>query len=604
MIIPIELRFKVDKDSKSAFRTNKTIKSHDVNSIEFHITIEGLELTDNYTAKILSIFHTSKSQVNMDCEIVEGKIIYKPDTNLISRHEHVTNYVYVYHNNQSLDVREFIYVVDLSKIDETSLEVKEVYDQSYADLLADFEQALNDYKDNLPQADSVRAEIDVVLNQFEVDSQAKLSQYDTTAQQVITDNQTAFNLAESVRQDEFDTSQSERQESYDQFQSLINEAESSRVQAEGQRESAESSRVSAETVRVMSESERENTEGSRERSEGERKANEEARELAEDERENAEVQRKTDHANRSAELAGKADKVVLKNLVENGDFSINEISSNFIISTSLQESATINDGKLVLKPKTFAWNNNITIDFPKNIGDIIYCRFTIDSPIATHVDWRAGGVARETPYGPGESTISFVNTVSSDASYMYLYTQDFTEDMLIKLDNVKAINLTQTFGAGNEPTKDEMDELIKVTGYIDDEYTLNNKEMLGYLMREFSDKHTTEWITPTLLNGVTGEVRYRINAVNQLELAGAISVPTDFKYTQQIFTFIDKSYIPLRISHSDTSNLYADRCMKFRIPIDGDDSVLCSISRYNDSFYVGSYAPGKRLHINLVVPLF
>ena len=319
MIIPIELRFKADKGSKSAFRTEKTIKSHDVNSVEFHISIEGLELTDNHTAKILSVFHSSKSQANVDCEIVEGKIIYKPDTKLISRHEHVTNYVYVYNGNQSLDVREFIYVADLSKIDETSLEVKEVYDQSYANLLADFEQALEDYKLNLPQADSVRAEIDEVLNKFSEDSQAKLSQYDTDAQQVITDNQTAFNLAESMRQEDFDTSQSEkqqqfddaqttRQESYDQTQSLINEAEESRVQAEGNRDSAETIRKANESDRVMAENERENNEEARELSEGERKANEEARELAEDERENAEAQRKIDHANRSAELASKANK--------------------------------------------------------------------------------------------------------------------------------------------------------------------------------------------------------------------------------------------------------------------------------------------------------
>src|SRR5699024_2063587 len=172
MIIPIELRFKADKDSKSVFRTEKTIKSHDVNSVEFHISIEGLELTDNHTAKILSVFHSSKSQANVDCEIIEGKIIYKPDTSLISMHEHVTSYVYVYNGNQSLDVREFIYVVDLSKIDETSLEVKEVYDQLYANLLADFEQALEDYKDSLPQVDSVRASIDKIQHTFREDSKS------------------------------------------------------------------------------------------------------------------------------------------------------------------------------------------------------------------------------------------------------------------------------------------------------------------------------------------------------------------------------------------------------------------------------------------------
>ena len=354
MIIPIELRFEADKDSKSAFRTNQTIKSHDINSVEFHISIDGLELTDNHTAKILSIFHSSKSQANVDCEILEGKIIYKPDTSLISRHEHVTNYVYVYKDNQSLDVREFIYTVDLSKIDETSLEVKEVYDQSYADLLADFEQALSDYKDSLPQADSVRADIDEILTQFSEDSQAKLSQYDTDAQQVITDNQTAFDLAESVRQEDFDTSQSARQESYDQTQSLINEAESSRVQAEGQRESAELSRVSAESNRASAEADRVLAENERQTNETERQTtfetneserdgtfnaneatrqgNESTRQQAETQREsaesirvNAEAQRKIDHANRSAELAGKANKkqedwitVPLLNGVEHG----------------------------------------------------------------------------------------------------------------------------------------------------------------------------------------------------------------------------------------------------------------------------------------------
>src|SRR5574344_1550539 len=118
MIIPIELSFKADKDTRLAFSTNKTIKSHDVNSVEFHISIDGLDLTNNHTAKILSIFHSSKSQVNTDCEIVDGKIIYKPDTKLISMYEPVTNYVYVYNNNQSLDVCAFTYTVDLSKIDE------------------------------------------------------------------------------------------------------------------------------------------------------------------------------------------------------------------------------------------------------------------------------------------------------------------------------------------------------------------------------------------------------------------------------------------------------------------------------------------------------
>lgn len=380
MIIPIELRFKADKDSKSAFRTDKTIKSHDVNSVEFHISIDGLELTDNHTAKILSIFHSSKSQANVDCEIVEGKIIYKPDTNLISRHEHVTNYVYVYKGNQSLDVREFIYIVDLSKIDETSLEVKEVYDQSYADLLADFEQALNDYKDNLPQADSVRADIDEVLNQFSEDGQAKLS--------------------------------------------LVDEAEESRVQAEGQRESSESSRVSAETTRV----------------------------LAEGERENAEAQRKIDHANKSAELAGKADKVVLKNLASTPmevpyveDFE-GETSDVWYASIKARY-IRYNSGRTRLTLRDYGNSNNATV---VNLTSQVSENF---ESYSVQADGKINGTR-------------------------LIISSDLSPDLEVDIKNLIVLNLTETFGTGNEPTKEEMDELIKVTGYIDGEYALNNKEVL------------------------------------------------------------------------------------------------------------------------------
>ena len=277
--------------------------------------------------------------------------------------------------------------------------------------------------------------------------------------------QTTFETAEQSRQTTFEANESERD-------STFNANETIRQAQELEREEAEATR---QTIFDGNEAIRFETFNANEAT---RQGNEEARELAENERENAESQRKIDHVNRSAELAGKADKVVINNVIENGDFSINEISSNFIISTSLQESATINDGKLVLKPKTFTWNNYIQIDFTQNIGDKIYCRFTIDSPISTKVDWRVGGVSNPISYGPGESTISFVKTVHSIKNFMYLYTQDFTPTMLIKLDNVEAINLTQTFGEGNEPTKEEMDELIKVTGYIDGGYALNNKEML------------------------------------------------------------------------------------------------------------------------------
>lgn len=502
MIIPIELRFKADKGSKSAFRTEKTIKSHDRNSIEFHITIDGLELTGNHTAKILSLFHSSESQVNVDCEIIEGKIIYKPDTNLITRHEHVTSYVYVYHNNQSFDVREFIYIVDLSKIDETSLEVKEVYDQSYADLLADFEQALEDYKLTLPQADSVRADIDEILNQFSEDSQAMLS--------------------------------------------LVNEAESLRVEAEGNRDSAETSRVQAEAQREVKETSRVEAETQRV--------------SAELSRVSAEEQRKIDHANRSAELDGKADKVVIKNLVENGDFS--KDFNGWEVKGNVQN---IN-GRVKLVRMT--GNSLASLSYQDreifaSRNDVYY--MTVKGELVNRISGGDGIMINDTvnvlpvwmlrsqPKGVVSNSSIVFNLSPNNTPYVYANTTEGSEYFI---DHIIIVNLTDTFGPGNEPTKEEMDRLIEITGYIDSEYALNNKEMLGHLMKDIrvkANKKQEDWRTPMMLNGATGSLQYRKDEFGVVHFKGDINAPATSAFTQLVslppsHSIYESRYIPVALN--------------------------------------------------------
>ena len=234
-----------------------TLMSRDINNYSFYLRVlqdgELLVMDDTYEVEVLSLFTTSKTRLLTKGVIKSHYVDWQFDQSYISKSEVVKNYVYVRKNGEllvSADANCFIFNVDLSTIDKDAGRVAEVYDESYESLLYEFEQELEGYKLTLPQASEIRAETDAILNQFSVDSQAKLS--------------------------------------------LINEAEESRVQAETQRASAESSRVSAESERIQAELER--------------KANEESRELAEDERESAEEQRKTDHANRSAELAGKANK--------------------------------------------------------------------------------------------------------------------------------------------------------------------------------------------------------------------------------------------------------------------------------------------------------
>ena len=196
-----------------------TTRSYDT-AIKFRIEIIGHTLDDTYDVKILTKYHKSDFKIlttlGESLEIVDGKIIYTPKVNLITEADYVRNYLYLSKDGLGLDMAQFNYEVDLSEIDKTALKVKEVYDQSYETLLTDFEQALEDYKLTLPQADSVRAEVDVILGQFGVDSQAKLNKFDTDAQQVIADNQIAFYLAETGRQDSYVQAEDNRNQASNQ----------------------------------------------------------------------------------------------------------------------------------------------------------------------------------------------------------------------------------------------------------------------------------------------------------------------------------------------------------------------------------------------------
>ena len=233
------------------------------------------------------------------------------------------------------------------------------------------------------------------------------------------------------------------------------------------------------------------------------------RQQSEASRVNAEEQRKIDHANRSVELAGKADKVVIKNLITNGDFrdGLNGWSDMSSISLSLENS--------MLKMTYTSESQNVYVMAPSHnyvTGDVYYARTTLipQADIASIRHYYNG--AYHQPYllnatpnvetvlsntfkgSSGGSTLNLIRLLDTDTNV--------GDSILIK--NSMLMNLTNIFGAGNEPTKEEMDELIKVTGYIDGEYALNNKEMLGHLMnniREKANKKQEDWITVPLLNG-------------------------------------------------------------------------------------------------------
>lgn len=80
-----------------------------------------------------------------------------------------------------------------------------------------------------------------------------------------------------------------------------------------------------------------------------------------------------------------------------------------------------------------------------------------------------------------------------------------------KIFNIKKpllINMTEVFGAGYEPTKEEMDRLVAMipNQWWDGELDLTQQQYVNWLLsfiREKANKSQEAWITPTLLNGYT-----------------------------------------------------------------------------------------------------
>lgn len=263
--------------------------------------------------------------------------------------------------------------------------------------------------------DDIRVELEALAKQ-----ELEIANAETTRQQ-----------SEIRRQSEFEANENERQTTFET-------AELTREQAEIQRDSAESIRVSAEE------------------------------------------QRKIDHESRSAELASKADKVVLNNLVSNGDFSDALLGWKEYNGGKIE----VIDSRLKVNTSTSAYSGtrqDINVKYEAN--DIIYTNVSVDNQndhnITLNFQYlnRTNLVQISPTFNGAVSTVQTANTSAASLIY-YLTKNSISDQYSFFIDNVILLNLTNIFGAGNEPSKEEMDELIKVIGYIDNEYALNNKEML------------------------------------------------------------------------------------------------------------------------------
>lgn len=201
----VEVNFKKDK-SKTPFSTYSKFKSQDINSVEFHLAFDGAELNESHKVVVHCKFKKSDSVLTEVAIVAEGKAIFKFDARYITQKEEVHCSVYVSKGDQSIDVRTFVFEVELSEIDKGSLRVAEVYDANYQKLLGDFktggQMAISQFEisaDN--KISSKLSEIDIKGNQAIEDFNAtadesldvKLGDISQMADTALSETANAFN---------------------------------------------------------------------------------------------------------------------------------------------------------------------------------------------------------------------------------------------------------------------------------------------------------------------------------------------------------------------------------------------------------------------------
>ena len=281
----------------------------------------------------------------------------------------------------------------------------------------------------------------------------------------------------------------------DEMQDVIVDFESvelERVSKENNRQQAESQRVSEEIYRKKAESERENNEKKRRIAEFERVDKETARQQAESQRqstfETKEIERQTtfetaeltreqaESSRESAELIRVENENQRVLSYENMQETIDMIGKVKLVN-DIDVSITANgDREITKNPELNKADDNISEYLKNKIvnGDKYYISIEFKSK---------GDSGSMYFYSGGGSDLHFVNAITTDEyQFKSKIVTGITNFALVRIVNITGrpqatdlvyrkvytINLTQTFGAGKEPTKEVMDWIILENGYFEE----------------------------------------------------------------------------------------------------------------------------------------
>lgn len=225
----------------------------------------------------------------------------------------------------------------------------------------------------------------------------------------------------------------------------------------------------------------------------------------------------------------KADRLFATNLVTNGDFSNGTTGWSAVSATGFSVvggiakfTPTAQYGRIISQTISLIINNKYytyadvkTINSDK-IG-VGLMNGTTDSAATTNVLNTSQRIS--TIQKANASTPTYVGVLDYRTSL-------FDE---VEVYRVGCINLTQTFGIGKEPTKEQMDWLLAqkyTNSWFDGTKELTSITDLLTLVNTKANIAQETWRTPTLSNGWSGTLKYRKNQFNQLEGYGILTVGT------------------------------------------------------------------------------
>ena len=224
----------------------------------------------------------------------------------------------------------------------------------------------------------------------------------------------------------------------------------------------------------------------------------------------------------------------ITNLVTNGDFS-NGTTGYTIIGASSQ---SINNGKLKVNFNGSSYTPQVQSHLNLIEGRKYYISLEYNSNDLTNskmVRFEPSPFLTVYDSVSNPAKFSIVITGVSGKNTLILMNNGYTNHLPLSTEwlecgNIIMVDLTEAFGAGNEPTKEEMDELMTYfpNGWFDGAVNLaNHKWFMTYMLKKFREKANKvqgKWITPTLLNGWVGlfQVRYRKDEFGVVRLKGRI----------------------------------------------------------------------------------